>query len=95
MTLLYICGTPFLLGLVAWVIEEALSARRIQKARDQYYELQKVHLYNARDYCPHRFISLSQTDAGVMTMTDKWCKICGKHLGPAKLKKSIFGNKWI
>lgn len=95
MTLLYILGSIILIIIVVMIIGNYLGDRRLQSAREEYYEIQKEHGYNAREHCPHRLFSLSQTDAGVMTMTDKWCKVCGKHLGPATLKRSIFGNKWM
>jgi hypothetical protein len=94
MTLLYILGSIVLFIIVVVIIDKFFRDRRLQTAREEYYEIQKEHGYNAREYCPHRLFSLSQTDAGVMTMTDKWCKVCGKHLGPATLKRSIFGKKW-
>ena len=30
----------------------------------------------------------------VLTATDKWCKVCGKHLGVATLKKGFWSNRW-
>lgn len=95
MTLLYILGSIILIFIAVMIIANYFGDRRLQSAREEYYEIQKEHGYNAREHCPHRFFSLTQKDAGVMTMTDKWCKVCGKHLGPATLKRSIFGNKWM
>jgi hypothetical protein len=94
MTLLYILGSIILFLAAVTIIDKIFRDRRLQTAREEYCEIQKEHGYNAREHCPHRFFPLSQADAGVMTMTDKWCKVCGKHLGPAKLKTSIFGNRW-
>lgn len=93
-TLRYVLGSIVLFVAVVALISKIYGDRRLQVARDEYSEIQKEYGYNAREHCPHRFFSHSQTDAGVMTMTDKWCKVCGKHLGPAKLKTSIFGNRW-
>ena len=68
--------------------------RRLRRAQDEYYKLQREFGYDAKNQCPHRLFTISQKDIGVFTMTDKWCRVCGKHLGPAKLNKSIFGKKW-
>jgi hypothetical protein len=93
-TLRYVLGSIILFVAVVALIGKIYSDRRLQIARDEYSDIQKEYGYNAREHCPHRFLSLSQNDVGVITMTDKWCKVCGKHLGPAKLKRSIFGNRW-
>lgn len=87
-----------LLGLatfIVWYIVVRISATRLDRARAEYRELQKQYGSSAPAYCPHRYISLSQTGVpGVVSMTHKWCRICGKHVGTAKLKESIFGNRW-
>ena len=58
--------------------------------------IRAVHTYDAREHCPHRLFTLSQTGVpGVITVTNKWCRVCGKDLGPARLKKSLFGNQWV
>lgn len=93
-TLRYVLGSIVLFVVVVALFITIYANRRLQLARDEYSEIQKEFGYSAREHCPHRFFSLSQTDYGVVTATDKWCKVCGKDLGPAKLKKSIFGNGW-
>jgi hypothetical protein len=72
--------------------------KRIQTARYEYAEIEKQYgSTEGKEHCAHRMVEFSQTGCpGVMTMTLKWCKICGKNLGSAKLKESkIFGNKWV
>lgn len=87
-----------LLGIAAfiiWYIVIRVSGARLERARAEYRELQKQHGSSAPAYCPHKYISLSQTGVpGVVSMTHKWCRICGKHVGTATLKESIFGNRW-
>jgi ABC-type multidrug transport system fused ATPase/permease subunit len=93
-TLRYVLGSIILFFIVVALIIKTSSDRRLRAARDEYDEIQKKHLYDAQEHCPHRLFALSQKDIGVIIMTDKWCKVCGKYLGPATLKRSIFGNKW-
>jgi hypothetical protein len=55
------------------------------KARDEYDKIiNRYGLLNAPDHCPHRIVQIGQTGVpGVVTMTSRWCKICGKYLGAA------------
>lgn len=87
-------GSIILLAGAVTLADYLARGRRLRRARDEYSKLQREHGDGAQEQCPHRLFSISQKDIGVMTMTDKWCRVCGKHLGPAKLKKSIFGNSW-
>ena len=95
MILLYILGF-----VVVWVACAALvtirKEKRRQAARREFNELIDRHGYqHARDLCPHRITTFGQTGIpGAVTCTTKWCAVCGKYLGPAKLKTSIFGNHW-
>jgi hypothetical protein len=95
MTLLYIFGCIVLIFIFV-----TIAGKRARKNLDAAYKeydeiLKKYGLINAPEHCPHRFIQFGQTGvSGVATMTTKWCKICHKYLGPAKLKTSIFGNRW-
>jgi energy-coupling factor transporter transmembrane protein EcfT len=92
----YVFGFFVLLGLVIAFVSSFLSNRQENKLRDEFQKLQLMHGYNAREHCPHRMVTFSQTGvASVLTFTHKGCKICGKNLGPAKLKESIFGNRWV
>jgi hypothetical protein len=90
----YILGALFLIVAVPVLIFSAYDNRKLRREQEEYRELQIRHGAAAREHCPHRRITLSQNDIGVLVMTDKWCQICGAHLGPARLKESIFGNKW-
>jgi hypothetical protein len=95
MWLLYIAGFIVLL-----IVIVRLNARRkdrqLQAYRNEYGELLKKYGYvQSREHCPHRAVTFSQTGIpGVVTMTTKWCKICGKDLGAAHLKESVWGNRW-
>lgn len=95
MWLLYVAG--FLILLI--IIVKAAARRKdrqLQAYRKEYDELEQKYGYiRAREHCPHRAFTFSQTGIpGVVTMTTKWCKICGKDLGPAHLKESVWGNRW-
>ena len=68
--------------------------RTLAAAVLEYQELQIKHGSSARDHCPHRVFTVGQTDYVVLTATDKWCKVCGKHLGAATLKKGFWKNRW-
>jgi hypothetical protein len=95
MWLLYVAG--FLILLVIIVKAGARRKdRQLQAYRKEYDELEQKYGYvRAREHCPHRAFTFSQTGIpGVVTMTTKWCKICGKDLGPAHLKESPWGNRW-
>lgn len=91
----YILGSVFVIVALPTLVSHVYNERRLQRARAEYTEIQSRYGYSAREHCPHRFFSLSQKDIGVIAMTDKWCKICGKQLGPATLRKSVFGNQWV
>jgi hypothetical protein len=91
--LLYIVGFFVVILILAWAITTR-EAKKLQAAREEYYEIQQRHPYDAREHCPHKIFQISQTDYVGFVATNKWCKVCGKDLGPAKLKKSIFGKSW-
>jgi hypothetical protein len=76
------------------LVQSLLERRKLEAALREYQELQVTHGYTAKDHCPHRVFTLGQTDYVVMTATDKWCKVCGKHLGTATLKKGFWSNRW-
>jgi hypothetical protein len=84
------------LVVVITVIRSNRKSTKLKEARDEYgkneYALGKDA---ARAQCKHEFIQFGQTGVpGVITLTTKWCLVCRKDLGPAKLKESIFGNHW-
>lgn len=84
------------LVIVITVIRSNRKAARLEEARRK-YEKNEYALGReaARAQCKHEFIQLGQTGVpGVITLTTKWCRVCGADLGPAKLKESIFGNHW-
>ena len=69
--------------------------RKLDSAWREYREIQEKYGDSAKDHCPHRLFEIGQVEAGVITLSTKWCRTCKKDLGPAKLTKSlIFGNKW-
>lgn len=72
----------------------SLQKNKLEAARREYDQIRQTYGSDARERCPHKEVQFSQQDLGVITFTNKWCKVCGKDLGPAKLKKSIFGNSW-
>jgi hypothetical protein len=76
------------------IVESILERRKLDAATREYQELQVKHGFAAKDHCPHRVFTIGQTDYVVLTATDKWCKVCGKHLGPATLKKGFWKNRW-
>ena len=93
--LLHLIGGIVGLALLIVVPTSYLSARKLERARREFREIQNAHPYDAREHCPHRVHTLGQTGVpGVVTMTTKWCRICGACLGPAKLRESVFGNRW-
>src|SRR4030042_544668 len=99
MSLLYIIGFVIVFFVIVWVVGIISASRehkKLQEARKEYTEIEKQYGYlEGREHCPHKYIEFSQTGiTGVVTTTTKWCKVCGKHLGAARLKTSIFGNKW-
>lgn len=87
-------GSLILLAGAVTLADKLIADRRLRIAREEYDEIQRKHPYDAREHCPHKIFQISQTDYVVFIATNKWCKVCGKDLGPAKLKKSIFGNRW-
>jgi hypothetical protein len=88
--------------LIAVVIAAAVSASsareraRLKALRDAYErDEHALGREAARKKCAHAFVQFGQTGIpGVATATTKWCRVCGAALGPAKLKESIFGNRW-
>jgi len=99
MFLIYFVGFVIAFFVVAAVIERLIKNRHLKKleiARAEYFEIEKKYGYIAgREHCPHRVVEFGQTGVpGVVTMTTKWCQVCRKKLGAAKLKTSIFGNRW-
>lgn len=94
--MVFLCILVAFVALVAFRMTVLHHERKtLELAREEYRTIQIEHPYNSQENCPHRLVSLSQSEVpGIMTMTDKWCKVCGKHLGPAKLRRSIFGDKW-
>jgi hypothetical protein len=91
----YILGSVVLVIAAAALISKMYSDLQLRSAQREFHEIERTHGHSARDHCPHRLFTLSQKDLGVIAITDKWCKVCGKHLGPATLRKSVFGNKWV
>lgn len=76
------------------IIVGTRDRRKLAAAILEFQDLQVKHGSSAKDHCPHRVFTVGQTDYVVLAATDKWCKACGKHLGTATLKKSIWGNRW-
>ena len=77
-------------------VRNARAREALKEARDA-YERDEHELGRdpARKKCAHSFVQFGQTGVpGVATATTKWCRVCGASLGPAKLKESIFGNRW-
>ncbi|HUR38992.1 MAG TPA: hypothetical protein VM222_05840 [Planctomycetota bacterium] len=77
------------------IVESILAHRKLEAAIREYQELQVKHGASSKDHCPHRVFTIGQTDYVVLTATDKWCKVCGKHLGTATLKKGFWKNRWV
>ena len=76
-------------------IRAILDRRKLDAARREYQDIQIEHGYAAKEHCPHRIIVVGHTGYIVFTASNKWCKVCGKDLGPAKLKRSfLWGNSW-
>lgn len=85
----------FVLSLILLAITSIRDRIRLNSALREYEELQRVHgVVGAKERCPHRVFAVGHTDYAVLTASDKWCKACGKHLGAARLKKSLWGNTW-
>jgi hypothetical protein len=88
----------FIVGAVVGAVVDRILRKKLKSARAEYEQIEKEYGYNAREHCPHRLVEFGQTGVpGVVTMTTKWCKVCGKYLGSAKLKKSIesLGVSWF
>jgi hypothetical protein len=81
---------------VAATARAAAARKRLAAARDAHErEESKLGRAAARKNCAHAFVQFGQTGVpGVAAATTKWCRVCGALLGPAKLKESIFGNRW-
>ena len=85
--------------LAVFLVAKARSAAvqaRLMRARDAYrLDEHKLGAVSARKKCAHEYVQFGQTGTpGVATATTKWCRVCGGNLGPAKLKESLFGNRW-
>ena len=93
--MLYVIGFIALV-IVITVIRSNRQSAKLREARREYEENEyAVGREKARAQCKHAYIQFSQTGVpGVITLTTKWCRVCGADLGPAKLKESIFGNHW-
>lgn len=91
----YVFGFIVLVIVIA-VMRSNRQRARFEEARREYYKNEDAHgMEAARAQCKHEFTQFGQTGvSGVVTMTTKWCRVCGADLGPAKLKESIFGNHW-
>lgn len=77
------------------IIGAILDRRKLAAAIREYHDIQLKYGYSAQDHCPHRVFTVGHTNYVVFTGSDKWCKVCGKHLGAAKRKKSWFwGARW-
>ncbi len=95
----YILGVSVAVILIAAVYSSRNAAKlatRIATSRDEFaraeFELGRTR---AQAQCKHEFFELGQTGVpGIVTVTRKWCRVCGANLGPAKLKHSIFGKRW-
>jgi hypothetical protein len=99
MPLLYAFGFIFAFFVVLRIIDGINKKRawkKLDAAREEFAEIAKEYgTIRGRDHCPHKVVTFGQTGVpGVVTMTTKWCNVCGKHLGSAKLKTSMFGNRW-
>jgi len=97
-TVVLVGAACFAVLLVAWIpiaiISAIVNRRKLAAAVREFQELYVLHGYSAKNHCPHRMFTVGHTDYVVLTASDKWCKVCGKHLGAATLKKSIWGNRW-
>lgn len=75
---------------------EFSRGRRLLRAQKEYARLEIQHgVVGAREHCPHSLFRLSQTGVpGVVVLTHKWCLLCGKNLGTARLQKTWYGHRW-
>jgi hypothetical protein len=96
---MWIAAAAVLAVIAISVAASALGAReraRLKAARDAYQrDEHELGREAARGKCSHASVQFGQTGVpGVATATTKWCRVCGAALGPAKLKESVFGNRW-
>ena len=81
--------------IVAGLLMQVIDGRRMDRALAEFREIELAHPYSARDHCPHRMVRLGQSGVpGVVAMTTKWCRVCRASLGPATLKRGLFGSYW-
>lgn len=87
-----------LIGVLAILarIVDGLRAGRLRRARTEYAALESQYgVVVARARCPHRMFQLSQTGVpGVVTLTTKWCLLCGRNIGSARLRRTWYGHRW-
>lgn len=94
---MWIAAALLIVTVIAGVsVLDARERARLKAARDAYErDEHALGRAAARQKCAHAFVQFGQTGIpGVVTATTKWCRVCGAPLGPAKLKESIFGNRW-
>ena len=78
------------------LIVKGFQDRKDYAAKQEIQKIQREHPFDYEERCPHRAFEIGQTGVqGLIVLTTKWCKYCGKSLGPAKLKWSIFGRRWV
>jgi len=99
MSPLYILGFIIVFFIVVAIVDKLhrdRESKKLRAARQEYLEIEQKYGYaGAREHCPHKVIEIGQTGVpGVVTVTSKWCRVCGKNLGPATLKTSILRNRW-
>ena len=94
----YAAGAVLLIAALIAVsnARDEAERRKVAAARDAFErERSKIGRQAALAKCAHAFVEFGQTGIpGVVTMTTKWCRVCGANLGPAKLRESIFGDRW-
>jgi len=71
--LLWIVCSIIALLILAWILS-SFNGKRLEDARRKYRD--------APELCLHKKVQFTQQDLGVITFTTKWCKVCGKNLGP-------------
>jgi hypothetical protein len=80
--LLWVVGSIVALLILAWIWALFDGKKREDALREHDKMIQTHGYYAARELCSHKRIQLTQQDFGVITFTTKWCKVCGKNLGP-------------
>ena len=97
MTLLLLAVAVAVVAGAYALTQDHIESRNLKAALWEHYELERrLGAGKARELCAHRYVTFGQTGVpGVVTMTSKWCRVCGSHLGPAKLKDSLFGGTWV